>query len=58
MDIYREKGYKDRKDYVTCLADKMGVPRQMAYLAADILGTAEDFDGLISMLEDLPPEEE
>ena len=37
-NIYQQNGYADRNDYMFCLAE--------------ILGKNEDFDGLVSTLED------
>ena len=51
-DIYREYGYDDRDDYLRSLADDYGVPEEAVQALADILGPDEDFDGLISNLED------
>ena len=52
MNIYQENGYKNRKDYLTCLAEDYGVPKETVFALAEMLGTEEDFDGLISELED------
>ena len=51
-DIYREYGYDDRDDYLRSLADDYGVPEEAVQALADILGPGEDFDGLVSSLED------
>ena len=51
-NVYQEHGYKDRKDYLQCMADDYGVPLDVVYSLAQTLGEAEDFDGLINMLED------
>lgn len=51
-DIYREEGYRDREDYLECLADEYDVPLDVVLAAAEVLGPSEDFDGLISALED------
>lgn len=51
--IYQERGYKDRKDYLTNLADEYGVDEYIVFSLADMLGEAEDFDGLINELEDI-----
>lgn len=53
MNIYQENGYTDRKDYLNTLADDLGVDIETVYTVADLLGQTEDFDGLISMLEDI-----
>ncbi len=49
--VYTDNGYKDRSDYLSSLAD--GVSNSEAvYAIADILGENEDFDGLVSAMED------
>lgn len=53
QDIYKQKGYKDRTDYLNSLADEYGVSKAVVYGLADILGPSEDFDGLVSMIEDV-----
>lgn len=53
QDIYKQKGYKDRTDYLDSLADEYGVSKAVVYRLADILGPSEDFDGLVSMIEDV-----
>ena len=52
MCIYTEQGYEDRRDYINSLADDLGVPRRLAIAAANALGPNEDFDGLVTTLED------
>jgi hypothetical protein len=49
---YTIHGYKDRDDYLDTLADDQGIDRAAVRLIADMLGPSEDFDGLISELED------
>jgi hypothetical protein len=51
-NVYQENGYKDRKDYLECMADDYGVPVEVVISMADVLGESEDFDGLIVALED------
>ena len=53
MNIYEEKGFLDRQDYLENLAEDYGVDLQEVECLADVLGPSEDFDGLISSLEDL-----
>jgi hypothetical protein len=48
--IYEHKGFKDREDYLTSLEDEYD--RDKIRLLADLLGPTEDFDGLVTMLED------
>lgn len=52
-DVYKQKGYKDRYDYLESLADEYGVSKMVVYSLADMLGPSEDFDGLINALEDM-----
>jgi hypothetical protein len=52
MDIYRKHGYKDRKDYLESLALEFGLPKRVVFTAANMLGKNEDFDGLLTILED------
>jgi len=52
-NIYQKRGYKNRKDYLECLAADYCVPLDTVYALASALGKNEDFDGLISSLEDM-----
>ncbi|HUM45007.1 MAG TPA: hypothetical protein PKI14_18830 [Fervidobacterium sp.] len=51
-NIYQENGYENRKDYLKSVADEYGIDLGIVCLLADVLGPNEDFDGLISALED------
>jgi hypothetical protein len=51
-NIYEKYGYKNRKDYLESLADEYGLSLDIVFSAADLLGESEDFDGLISALQD------
>lgn len=51
--IYEQNGYKDRGDYLQSVANNYGTDMMVVSSMADVLGENEDFDGLISMLEDL-----
>lgn len=51
-NIYQENGYADRDDYLTCLSEDYGISIESVYSLADMLGESEDFDGLVSALED------
>ena len=51
-NIYQENGYADRDDYLNCLSEDYGVPIESIYSLAEMLGGNEDFDGLVSALED------
>lgn len=51
-NIYQDYGYKSRRDYLDSLAEDFGVDKQTVYAMASILGSTEDFDGLVTALED------
>ena len=50
--VYREKGYTDRDDYLNSLSEDYGIPDDAVRALAEVLGPDEDFDGLVSNLED------
>jgi hypothetical protein len=52
MSIYTDEGYESRRDYLTSLADDFGIDEDTVFSIASILGSGEDFDGLITSLED------
>lgn len=52
MSIYIDEGYESRKDYLLSLADEYGVETSVVFTMASLLGPNEDFDGLVTMLED------
>jgi len=52
VSVYERNGYKDRGDYLDSLADDRGIDPTEVAIIADVLGDGEDFDGLISTLED------
>lgn len=52
MTIYQQEGYTSRKDYLICLADDLGVDKKTVFMLAEMLGPDEDFDGLVTSLED------
>jgi hypothetical protein len=51
-NIYIENGYQSRKDYLISLSEDFGLDKSIVFSIASMLGSEEDFDGLISMLED------
>ena len=53
MSVYEENGFKNRKAYLDDLAENYG---DRVYMMADVLGPNEDFDGLVTMLEDMEDE--
>lgn len=52
MSIYKENGFENRRDYLDSLAEDFGIDKQTVYAMASILGSTEDFDGLVTALED------
>jgi hypothetical protein len=52
MTIYQEHGYETRLEYLEGLADELGVDPEAVFALADMLGAGEDFDGLVTSLED------
>ena len=52
MSIYQEMGYESRRDYLTSLADEYGIDPVIVFTLASMLGPSEDFDGLVTSLED------
>ena len=52
MDVYLENGYDNRDDYLRSLSEDYGVPLDAVLALAEVLGPDEDFDGLVSNLED------
>ena len=51
-NIYQQNGYVDRDDYLNCLSEDYEVSIEDVYSLAEMLGEHEDFDGLVSALED------
>ncbi len=52
MNIYQQNGFKDREEYLASVAEDYGVSLDMVQVAADMLGPNEDFDGLVTTIED------
>ena len=51
-NAYIQNGYESREHYLQCMSDEYGVPIEVVYSLADMLGESEEFDGLVSALED------
>jgi len=51
--IYLQNGYKNRDDYLESLSEDYGVPLETVYVLAEALGESEEWDALISALEDV-----
>lgn len=47
---YQLNGFANRKEYLESLCEEY--PRDIVYALASILGSSEDFDGLVTSLED------
>lgn len=50
MSVYTDNGYANRREYLKSLAEDYG---DAVYILAELLGPDEDFDGLVTDLEDL-----
>ncbi len=50
--IYQENGFADRLAYLSHLSDEYNVDLEVVQAGAELLGEAEDFDGLVSMIQD------
>ena len=50
MNTYH--GHENRQSYLVSLADDTGVDLDIVMALADMLGADEDFDGLVTSLED------
>lgn len=53
MNNYQELGFKSRKAYLLNLALEYDIDEELVLALADVLGPSEDFDGLVSSLQDL-----
>ena len=53
MNRYKEHGYKDRHDYLCSLADDYGVDEDKVFALAELLNEEEDFDMLVTEIEDM-----
>lgn len=53
MNIWQENGYTSRKDYLQQLAAEYDVDYQSVACVAALLGSSEDFDALVSAVEDM-----
>ena len=53
LESYLEYGVETRAEYLEMLADDFGVDIDTVHAMADVLGPNEDFDGLVTSLEDI-----
>jgi hypothetical protein len=49
---YTDKGYKNRIDYFKSLSERFNIDINSIFALSDMLGIDEDFDGLVSSLDD------
>lgn len=52
-NIYQDNGYPSRIAYLKSVAEDYGVAEDAVFALADLLGPNEDFDGLISEVNEL-----
>ena len=52
-NIYEQNGYDTRAEYLKYLAADHGIDLNIVLNLAEILGPNEDFDGLVTTLQDL-----
>ena len=52
MNDYIDHGHENRHAYLVSLADDLGVDIEIVRTLADLLGEEEDFDGVVTSLED------
>jgi len=51
-NIYQENGFTNRTEYLQNLSFEYEVPLDVVEMFADMLGNNEDFDGLVSVIQD------
>lgn len=51
--VYTRNGYENREDYLMSLSEDFGIDYDVVVNVAGFLGESEDFDGLVSSLEDI-----
>jgi hypothetical protein len=56
MTVYEEFGFANRREYLDSLALELNLDRDTVHLMALMLGPSEDFDGLVTSLEDYAAE--
>ena len=50
--IYLDHDCRNRREYLEGLSQEYGIEEEIVFTLADVLGESEDFDGLITTLED------
>lgn len=56
MNVYEEHGYNSRSEYLESLAEEYDVDIGTVLSIAWVYGPGEDFDGLVTALEDMGDE--
>ena len=51
-NIYKNNGFENRNEYLQNLSFEYEVPLDVVEMFADMLGNNEDFDGLVSIIQD------
>ena len=52
MNDYTANGFASRREYLESLAEDFGIDKETVFMMASMLGASEDFDGLVTALED------
>jgi hypothetical protein len=52
MSKYTENGYANRDEYLKSLAAELELDYKIVRMTAELYGPAEDFDGLVTTLQD------
>jgi len=55
INIYLDRGFESRAAYLKSLTEEY--PANIVYLLANLFGPSEDFDGLVTQLEDYDDED-
>jgi len=50
--VYLEKGYSNRHEYLCDLAEEYDLNEETVFELANFLGPEEDFDGLVTSVQD------
>lgn len=53
LQVLKEKGFDSLDEYLGELSEYYDVDIEAVYMAADVLGETELFDGLVSMISDM-----
>ena len=52
LNVYQRNGHANRTEYLRRMSGLFGLPMEQVQAAADLLGPEEDFDWLLSILEE------